>query len=807
MKIKTKLLLNVAIIAAIILSLSSTSYVSMRFIKQKLTALTEKSTPFQVRTLEFQRAIQGITTDLVKIGAAGDRNEFDNYVTEAGRSLAEAGTAQQELEALSGERYTTVSDLSAIRESLCRAVESRLTADEDAARASKTVQARLNDTLHLLRNLDAEVKTMQAASAGSYAAAVKDRAILADQLTSLEMARSQLRGIMAALLQFQRNGAKRYLNEARSASKRLLQNGDVKRNPKFMGEAKNLAAEIEEYFRAKAANAPARSEALLNDISEKTDGFYAGLEDILEDMYERSDATLKRQETSSRKSALAFNALESNSELVANGIALDGIVSRMLTADSTAAVDSALRIVQDQFGKIRTSEGAVGNQLTKIQATQELALLKKAGASLDGIRTAVTAPDGVASAIRRKIDAHDAVVRETDRLKEIVLLQARKGKQTVVAARGEQEKAIGAVNGMINNSLTMIMVIGAIAILLGFGFGYWIYRAIAIPLAHLICSAGEISSGNLNCTIETGRSDEIGLVQRAMAEMVASLRTIAERIGGATSSMASGSEELSSTAVTLEHGTVDQTARIEHSAVAISQMSQTINDVARNAHQTAGTAETTKGTAADSKKMMHHAMEELNRFAETMKSSVRQVETLGEKSREITSIVDLINDIADQTNLLALNAAIEAARAGDAGHGFAVVANEVRTLSEKSGAATGEITQRVNDMRERIDGTVTLIMDESSAIDRVVEIVNGSLSSIDRIVADIEGIADMVARIATATVEQSATADEITGNINEIANVARQIRSAFSDVMRSSQDLAHTAVDLNETARWFRLGA
>lgn len=807
MRIKTKLTLNVTIVAIITISISATSYISMGFIKHKLATLTEKSTPFQIRTLEFQRSIQVITADMVKVGASKTKQEYLANVAQADKSLEQGRKAQETLEGLSGEKYTTSQELSDIYQSLRKAIESSLAADEDASRVGKVIADKLKETVTALKDLDSKVKAFQASSSGLYASSIKDRSNLAEQLTSLEMAKAQLRSTMAALLQFHRNGAKRYQNEVKSVLNRLRQNSHVSGDPKIKAEVKELSAQCDEFFAARSANDMAKADALLNQISDKTDSLFSSFDDELDKVYDHSNEALKKQNSSSQKSSVAFNALESNSELVANGIALDGLVTRILTADTIKDVDDDMAYVQAQFAKVSKSETAVRNHLKKIQAVKELELLRRAESALAGIQTAVTASNGVASAMKSKIGARLEVVKETDRLKAIVLQQAEKGDKTVVAAQGEQEKSISAVNNMIRNSLSLIMVIGAIAVLLGIGIGYWIYLAISKPLTHLITTAREVASGNLACRIDTNRSDEIGQVQQAMSDMVGSLQGIANRIGVATATLAGGSEKLSTTASTLEQGTSDQTTRIEHSAVAMTEMSQTINDVAQNAHSTATTAETMKETAISGKEMMYNAMNELKHFADTIKSAVRQVEVLGEKSQEITSIIALINDIADQTNLLALNAAIEAARAGEAGRGFAVVADEVRKLAEKTGTATGEIVQSVNEMRESVNFSVDLIRKEGNSIDKVVGIVDESMSSIDRIVEDMENISEMVNRIATASVEQSSTSDEISNNINEIADVARQIKQAFTEVMRSSHDLANTAVELNETAKWFKLDA
>ena len=249
----------------------------------------------------------------------------------------------------------------------------------------------------------------------------------------------------------------------------------------------------------------------------------------------------------------------------------------------------------------------------------------------------------------------------------------------------------------------------------------------------------------------------------------------------------------------------EQTGQIQHSATAMVEMSQTINEVANNVNSTADTASSMKKTALHGRGQMHGAVSELLTFAENMKTSAIKVESLSEKSEEISGIISLINDIADQTNLLALNAAIEAARAGDMGRGFAVVADEVRSLAVKTSDATGGIVKGISEMQSSVKESVDLIKRESRSVDNVVIMVNDSMHSIDKIVEDMENIAEMINRIAVAAEQQSVTSEEITKVMTGIAEASVEIKAAFSDVKRSAQDLAVTATDLNESAKWFKL--
>jgi len=275
--------------------------------------------------------------------------------------------------------------------------------------------------------------------------------------------------------------------------------------------------------------------------------------------------------------------------LLAYGASVDGLVTRLFTATTEKEIDATLTSIGTQYAKIHKAEADLQKLFKKLGATKELAVLNRA-AALNGVYASLTTKDGIVPKLKNRLVMQEMATQESVKLRNIVMQQAQKSRQTSSAAQGEQEKSISDVNGMIRKSLFLTGLIGLSAIVLGLCFGIWIYRAISSPLAGLITAAESIASGDLKCSISTERKDEIGQVQSAMAGMVISLQGIAKKIGLATDTLAINSDGLSSTATALEKGTEEQTGRIEQSAVAMTEMSQTINDVSDNAHTTAVTA-------------------------------------------------------------------------------------------------------------------------------------------------------------------------------------------------------------------------
>jgi methyl-accepting chemotaxis protein len=349
---------------------------------------------------------------------------------------------------------------------------------------------------------------------------------------------------------------------------------------------------------------------------------------------------------------------------------------------------------------------------------------------------------------------------------------------------------------------------------LGIGLGIFlslvIIRTITIPLNDIVVVANKTSEGDLSHdvtahAITDHTNDEIGMMTASFNRMIEKLRKIVGDINSTTSTLASSSEELSATSDNLNKGTQELSTQTSQVVTAMTEVSQTIMDMAKNATSAADASRNASETASKGKLIVDTTAEDMVKIAQTVQEAASTIEELGKSSAQIGEIVTVINGIAEQTNLLALNAAIEAARAGEQGRGFAVVADEVRKLAERTGQATKDITHRITTIQEAAASSVEAMKKGSDEVDRGVSLAKEASSSLDMIVEASNNAMDMVQRIATATEQQSSAAEEVTQSMEGIAGITNSTSASTEQIKSSAADLARLATELKETASWFRL--
>ncbi len=317
--------------------------------------------------------------------------------------------------------------------------------------------------------------------------------------------------------------------------------------------------------------------------------------------------------------------------------------------------------------------------------------------------------------------------------------------------------------------------------------------------------ANAISQNDISheCVMES--HDMIGEIIDAFNQMAANLRNMIGQISGATTQLAAAAEETSTITDETSRGVREQQSEIDSIASAMNEMTSTVQEVARNAADASGAAQTADSEAKSGALVATEAIGGIESLVAEVDSAAQVIRNLEQESENIGSVLDVIRGIAEQTNLLALNAAIEAARAGEQGRGFAVVADEVRTLASRTQQSTQEIQDMILRLQSGAGNAVKVMEGAQGKAQESSDLVEKAAESLGMIAGSVSAINDMNTMIASAAEEQSAVAAEMQSNMNNIREVADRSADGAQQTAQASEELARLAAEQQALMAEFRM--
>jgi len=441
------------------------------------------------------------------------------------------------------------------------------------------------------------------------------------------------------------------------------------------------------------------------------------------------------------------------------------------------------------------------------QVEQQIGLARQSAARLktvlgDGVSTQVAVTE---QALDGYLVALKAVVAQTE---------------AIAAARGEMERETNEINRL-GQALTQAqaarlehdtaqaritqLTVAVLALLIGLLAAWLITRQITRPLADTLAVVRNIAAGDLTDQRRIQRKDEIGALQQGVMGMAATLRELIGGIRDSVTQMASAAEQLSAVTEQTSAGMNGQKVETDQVATAMHEMSATVQEVARNAEDASQAASEADHEARAGDAVVSEAASQIKRLSEEMLRSTEAMTRLESESNRIGSVMDVIKTVAEQTNLLALNAAIEAARAGEAGRGFAVVADEVRGLAQRTQKSTEEIEQLVAALQQGTQQVAVAMQNSHELTESSVELTRKAGLALNDITAKVSNIQAMNQQIATAAEEQSAVAEEISRSVVNVRDISEQTATASDETAASSIELARLGNELQAMVSRFRV--
>ncbi len=402
------------------------------------------------------------------------------------------------------------------------------------------------------------------------------------------------------------------------------------------------------------------------------------------------------------------------------------------------------------------------------------------------------------------------------------------------------------VMAALNRELIRLLLIGLCGTLILMGASYWIARRISRRVARGSAIATAMAQGDIQQKIDIDGKDEIGELGRSFAAlsgylnemsdaarrianrdltvtiepkserdvlgqsfrtMAANLSQVVQQLGASAGQLVEAAAMISDSSANISDGVRSQAEQITQVSSAVEQMTATIQESSQNATEASQASQNASRSATAGGEIVTNTIQGMQKINEVVRSSAESIAELAKSADQIGQIISVIDDIADQTNLLALNAAIEAARAGEQGRGFAVVADEVRKLAERTGKATGEISGMIKGIQQQTESAVASMESGVQEVDRGRELVDTAGGSLSEIVSESQKVLDMIQQMATAAEEQAAAAEQISKTIGNISEGTDNTARGSEQSAEAARKLNEQAEDLNKIVAQFTVSS
>lgn len=464
-------------------------------------------------------------------------------------------------------------------------------------------------------------------------------------------------------------------------------------------------------------------------------------------------------------------------------------ITDVLAAEDKTAVDTAIKdiraLVDDldaKFGQIQASSKATANEYYESTSTAITRFRELSVGSGNILQVFAQQLDLRAEAKQLLEDSDIQEAKAEQHLQDVF----SKAKRLTLAIKNDAVEKVSA-------SRTLLIIFAVIIILVASGVNYWVLRSITQPLKNVLGVISQVSGGDLTEKSRVYSEDELGKLSNGFNTLIDALSGMLKEISSSSQQLSAAAEQTASISSQSHESINHQKEQTDMIATAMTEMTATVDEVANSANKTLVEVQSANRETMDGQSVVEDSINTINKLAGEIESASEVIDKLDHYSTNIGAVLDVIRGIADQTNLLALNAAIEAARAGEQGRGFAVVADEVRTLASRTQESTSEIQEMIERLQTGTREAVRVMELSRNEAQNSVQQTAKAGESLRKITQAVSVINDMSTHIASAAEEQSAVSQEMHQNISAISDMADRTSQGASENLSASQELARLA--------------
>jgi methyl-accepting chemotaxis protein len=817
MTIKKRLLLGVVLSLIIVSIIVVFTVVGSFHVRKNIHKMTAETAPYQIRAAAVQRTMANHAANLTAASAAGTVDEQKASATKVGDSRDEVTKANSKLAELKG---TSPDDREIIRitEGILKTSEKKVAASEAARVSAESIEKRLKTAGALIKELDADIRKLQQGTSGSMVSAVNvligtnaEMSAISGVWNGIQL----LKQCVSDIGQAEDKGSvgRRKEDSDRSIDKILaaLKSSNNKKLTEISptitalkNKFKKLASSQIDYINKEEE----QYKTAAADMGKEIRRDIAFVEPAIEGEINRANDLLKTNTADMSKNMSAFGdtntILSYAASLSLTSASISEQITQVIHEQHMDDFNRITGLIHALFAKVDASGIKLQELLTKGGYKAELKLLADVQRAIAEVKGEYAK---ASERVKESIQSKDELGRLNANMREVVAKQLEESNKEVTTAGTNQEEAIQSLNTTMNANMSIGLITGIGGIIAVLLLNGWNIRSITKPLGNLYATVTDIAKGEGDLTkrLEVRGNDEIASICTHVNTLMEKLQGSFRGVKDDTSVLNISADKLSETSGVLSKRIEDESIETATLATAAEEMSATVVDVARNAHSAADFSSTVRDTAVRGVEVVMKSVDGIKELATSVEEVSGTMEKLSISSQKIGEIVSVISDIAEQTNLLALNAAIEAARAGEQGRGFAVVADSVRQLADRTGQSTGEISSMIREIQTEVDEALTLIGKGLQKAGVGVDLATQAGEALKRIVAGVEQIDGMVDQIAAAANEQSTTVDSMVSRINHVAMISRESAEETKGLTSTAGELKRVSAELKVLTDQFKV--